>query len=104
MDHLRAWPAYKYTVEHSVYVHERYRNAGIGTLLVKEIIQISNEREFATLVAGIDEDNEKSIKMHRKLGFEYSGTINKAGFKFGKWLNLAFYQLNLKGPKTPREY
>lgn len=100
---FRAWPAYKYTIEHSVYVHSRHRNKGIGTALVKEIVRIANEREFATLVAGIDESNEKSIKMHQKLGFKYSGTISKAGFKFGKWLNLAFYQLELKGPKSPIE-
>lgn len=100
---FRAWPAYKYTIEHSVYVHSRHRNKGIGTALVKEIVRIANEREFATLVAGIDESNEKSIKMHQKLGFKYSGTINKAGFKFGRWLNLAFYQLELKGPKSPIE-
>lgn len=100
---FRAWPAYKYSVEHSIYVNKKYRNKGIGMLLVKELIQIANEREFATLVAGIDEANESSIKMHIKLGFKYSGTITKAGYKFGKWLNLAFYQLELKGPKTPIE-
>ena len=48
-----------------------------------------------------DESNEKSIKMHEKLGFKYTGRINKAGFKFGKWLNLVFYQLDLEGPKNP---
>lgn len=100
---FREWPAYKYSVEHSIYVHERCRNKGIGTLLIKEIIRITNEREFATLVAGIDEANENSVKMHEKLGFKHSGTINKAGYKFGKWLNLAFYQLDLEGPKNPTE-
>lgn len=100
---FRAWPAYKYTIEHSIYVHDKYRNKGIGTALINEIIRISNEREFATIVAGIDEANDKSIKMHEKLGFKYSGTIYKAGYKFGKWLNLVFYQLELKGPKNPVE-
>lgn len=100
---FRPWPAYKYTVEHSVYVDFKYRNIGIGSALVKEIIRIVDEREYATLVAGIDGDNEKSIRIHEKLGFRYSGTINKAGYKFGKWLNLAFYQLDLKGPEKPIE-
>ena len=100
---FRAWSAYKYSVEHSIYVNRIYRNKGIGVLLTKEIIRIANEREFAILVAGIDEANEISIKMHEKLGFKYSGTINKAGYKFGKWLNLSFYQLELKGPKNPIE-
>lgn len=98
---FRAWPAYKYTIEHSVYVHKNFRNHGIGTALVKMIIKLANEREFATLVAGIDAFNESSIKMHQKLGFHYSGTIKRAGFKFGKWLDLVFYQLDLQGPKKP---
>ncbi|ODA40521.1 N-acetyltransferase family protein [Desulfosporosinus sp. BG] len=98
---FRAWPAYKYTIEHSVYVHNGYKRRGIGTELVKEIIRIADERKFATLVAGIDAFNHTSLKMHEKLGFEYSGTIKNAGFKFGKWLDLAFYQLNLSGPENP---
>lgn len=100
---FREWPAYKYTIEHSIYVHKDYRNKGIATRLMKEIIKIANEREYATLVAGIDAANEVSIKMHEKMGFKYSGKVTKAGFKFGKWLDLAFYQLNLAGPQMPLE-
>ncbi|GFZ30253.1 N-acetyltransferase [Clostridium zeae] len=101
--HFRQWPAYKYTIEHSIYVHKEYRNHGIAAKLMKDLIKIANEREYATLVAGIDAANEGSIKMHEKMGFEYSGTVKKAGFKFGKWLDLAFYQLDLKGPEVPLE-
>lgn len=100
---FRAWPAYKYTIEHSVYVHKDYRNKGIATKLMQEIIKIANAREYATLVAGIDAANENSIKMHEKMGFTLAGVIKKAGFKFGKWLDLSFYQLDLEGPKMPSE-
>ncbi|MCP8970079.1 GNAT family N-acetyltransferase [Ectobacillus ponti] len=100
---FRPWPAYKYTIEHSVYVHKDYRKQRIATQLMQELIQIANEREYATLVAGIDAANEGSIKMHERMGFAYSGTIKKAGFKFGRWLDLAFYQLDLQGPATPLE-
>ena len=100
---FREWPAYKYTIEHSIYVHKDYRNQGIATKLMKEIIKIASAREYATVVAGIDAANEVSIKMHEKMGFKHSGTVTKAGFKFGKWLDLAFYQLNLAGPKIPLE-
>lgn len=100
---FRAWPAYKYTIEHSVYVHKDYRNAGIATQLMQEIIKVANAREYATLVAGIDAANESSIKMHEKMGFKLSGVIRKAGFKFDKWQDLAFYQLDLQGPKVPSE-
>lgn len=100
---FRAWPAYKYTIEHSVYVHKEHRNRGIATKLMQEIVKIANEKEYATLVAGIDAVNENSIKIHEKMGFIFSGVIKKAGYKFGEWLDLAFYQLDLKGPKVPSE-
>ena len=100
---FREWPAYKYTIEHSVYVHKDYRNKGIGTKLLREIIKIADETGYATMVAGIDSENHGSIIIHEKMGFVFSGEIKKAGYKFGKWLNLAFYQLDLTGPKTPLE-
>lgn len=100
---FRSWPAYKYTAEHLVYVHKDYRNQGIGMLLLKEIIKIVSERGYKTLVAGIDSLNTGSIYMHKKSGFTYSGTIKNAGYKFGRWLDLDFYQLELKGPENPTE-
>lgn len=100
---FRTWPAYKYSIEHSVYVHKNCRKKGIGTRLLKEIIEMANMQNYATLIAGIDAANEKSIKIHEKLGFTYSGTIKKAGYKFGKWLDLSFYQLELNGPEKPTE-
>ncbi|NGM84218.1 N-acetyltransferase [Paenibacillus sp. 7124] len=87
---FRAWPAYKYTIEHSVYVSKDFRNEGIATKLLEEILNIASKREYATLVAGIDAANEISIKLHEKFGFQYCGVIKSAGYKFGKWLDLAF--------------
>ncbi|MGE7871033.1 N-acetyltransferase family protein [Bacillus paramycoides] len=100
---FRAWPAYKYSIEHSVYVNKEYRKNGIGTSLMKALIAITKEREYMTLIAGIDAENEKSIAMHKNFGFVYSGTISKAGYKFNRWLDLAFYQLELNGPVKPIE-
>lgn len=100
---FRAWPAYKYTIEHSVYVDSNFRNHGVGTALMREIIRIANGRNYATMVAGIDANNHNSIKMHEKLGFQYSGTIKRAGYKFGTWLDLVFYQFNLQGPIHPTD-
>ena len=100
---FRPWPAYKYSIEHSIYVDNNYRRKGIATSLLEEIIAIANEREYKTLIAGIDAANEKSIAMHEKFGFVHSGTITNAGYKFNTWLDLAFYQLNLNGPKKPIE-
>ncbi|ANY70192.1 phosphinothricin acetyltransferase [Paenibacillus sp. BIHB 4019] len=100
---FRPWPAYKYAIEHSVYVSKDFRNLGIASKLMKELIDTANKREYATIVAGIDAANTPSIKLHEKLGFVYAGIIKKAGYKFGDWLDLAFYQLDLSGPKSPNE-
>lgn len=50
------------------------------------------------MIGVIDAANNGSIKLHEKLGFEHAGTIKNAGYKFGKWLDLAFYQKELSGP------
>jgi L-amino acid N-acyltransferase len=98
---FRAWPAYKYTVEHSVYVHKNHRGQGLGLKLLRELIAVATAQERHVLVGGVDAANEASIALHRKLGFVHAGTIEQAGFKFGRWLDLDFYQLTLETPPTP---
>lgn len=100
---FRPWQAYKYTIEHSVYVDKRYRRRGIGQSLLRELICRATQQGYATMVAGIDASNAGSIRLHERQGFTYTGTIKKAGYKFGRWLDLAFYQLMLAGPATPTE-
>lgn len=95
---FRPYPANLYTVEHSVYVHENHHRKGIGEKLMHELIEHAKDRGIKTMVGGIDATNIASIRAHEKLGFTYSGTIKNAGYKFGEWLDLAFYQLNLPGP------
>lgn len=86
-----------------MYVDKEYRKNGVGSSLIEELITIAKEREYMTLIAGIDAENEKSIALHQNYGFVHAGTIKKAGYKFNRWLNLAFYQLELNGPKNPTE-
>ena len=100
---FRVRPAYKYSVEHSVYVRSDKRGNGIGKILLKEIIKKANEQNFHVMVAGIDASNTISILLHEKEGFEFCGFIKQSGYKFGKWLDLAFYQLILKTPANPVE-
>jgi L-amino acid N-acyltransferase len=100
---FRDWPAYKYTVEHSVHIHKDHRGKRIGTRLMTELIRRADDSGYATMVAAIDASNEASIIMHKQLGFALCGTVKKAGFKFGKWLDLAFYQYALKGPNHPED-
>lgn len=100
---FRVRPAYKYTIEHSVYVREDMRGKGFGKILLKEIIARAVKEGYHTIVAGIDADNKTSIILHEKLGFEFAGIIKQAGFKFNRWLDLSFYQLILKTPAVPVE-
>ncbi|MDN5835807.1 MAG: N-acetyltransferase family protein [Nitrosospira sp.] len=92
---FRTWPAYKYSVEHSVYVRKDRRGKGFGLLIMNNMIENARSRGYHVLIGGIDESNMASICMHTKLGFVHAGTIKHAGFKFGRWLNLSFYQLIL---------
>jgi L-amino acid N-acyltransferase len=98
---FRAWPAYKYSVEHSVYVHRSHRGKGLGRTLLGEIVRAAHQRDVHTLVGAIDISNAASIALHTGAGFEHCGTIRQAAFKFGRWLDLAFYQRVLAVPLHP---
>ena len=98
---FRAWPAYKYTVEHSVYVHPAHRGRGLGRVLMQALLDAAAQREVHTMIGGIDADNAASIRLHTQLGFTHAGTVREVGFKFGRWLDLAFYQRRLDGPAHP---
>ena len=98
---FRAWPAYKYSVEHSVYVHRDHRGRGAGKRLLQAIISAAEDQGYHTLIGGIDATNTASIRLHLGLGFSHCATIREAGFKFGRWLDLAFYQLILPTPERP---
>lgn len=101
---FRARPAYKYTVEHSVYVEKSFRGKGIGSLLLHEIIKKAEEQDFHTMIAVIDTKNKASILLHEKNGFILNGIIKEVGYKFGDWLDAAFYQKILSTPTQPNEY
>lgn len=98
---FRAWPAYKYSVEHSVYVHKNYQGCGIGKALLRQLIDTAKTQQYHVMIGGIDTTNVGSIALHESLGFIHAGTIKHAGFKFGKWLDLGFYQLILETPVNP---
>ena len=100
---FRGWAAYKYTAEHSVYVHHAHRGQGIGEQLLRALIELARTQQLHVLVGGLDAANQASIALHRKLGFAHAGTVTQAGFKFGRWLDLAFYQLTLDTPASPAD-
>ncbi len=98
---FRAFPAYKYTVEHSVYVHKDHRDKGLGRQVMQALIAAAREHQMHAMVGAIDATNAGSIALHESLGFRSVGTLPQVGFKFGRWLDLAFYQLLLETPLNP---
>jgi len=98
---FRAWPAYKYTVEHSVYVHQDHRGQGLGRVVMQALIAAARQNDLHAMMGGIDATNAGSIALHERLGFKHVGTLPEVGFKFGRWLDLAFYQLLLDTPAHP---
>jgi L-amino acid N-acyltransferase YncA len=87
--------AYKYTVEHSVYVDNDYHGKGIGKLLLQELIQLAKKQNLHTMIAVIDAENQSSIEFHEKFGFKTVGIIKESGYKFDRWLHSVFMQLIL---------
>jgi L-amino acid N-acyltransferase len=98
---FRAFPANKYTVEHSVYVQKDHRGKGVSVELMKAIVARAHTAQLHTLIGGIDAANAVSISLHEKFGFVHAGTIRHAAYKFGRWLDLSFYQLILETPAHP---
>jgi phosphinothricin acetyltransferase len=89
---FRAWPCYRYSVEHSVHVRADYRGRGIGRALVQDLMTRATDLGKHVMIAGIDADNAVSIGLHRSLGFDTVGHFHQVGFKFGRWLDLVFMQ------------
>ena len=85
--------AYKFTVEHSVYVNQNFHGKGIGKILLQELIRLAKEQKLHTMIAVIDEENQSSIEFHEKFGFKIVGVIKESGFKFDRWLHSVFMQL-----------
>lgn len=100
---FRAFPAYRYTVESSVYIHQKLRGRGLGRTLMAELIALARQRDLHTLVACIDMQNTASIRLHESLGYTQAGVIRQAGYKFGHWLDAGFFQLILDTPAFPVE-
>ena len=88
--------AYKFTVEHSVYVNQHFHGKGIGKILLQELIRLAKDQKLHTMIAVIDEENQSSIEFHEKFGFKTVGVIKESGYKFDRWLHSVFMQLILE--------
>jgi len=90
---FRNWPGYRFTVEHSVYVHYEHRGHGTGRLLVQTIINHARNKGMHALIAGIDSLGEASINLHLSMGFMEVAHFKQVGYKFERWLDVKFFEL-----------
>ena len=101
----RPRPAYRYTIEDSIYLAEGEFGRGIGQQLLSTLLQRCEAgpwRQMIAVIAGTQ--NESSIILHRKLGFAHVGTQPDTGYKFGQWIDVVFMQRALgAGGTTPPE-
>jgi len=83
---------YLHASEHSVYVEPTARRMGVGTALLARLEDECRKIGIHTLIGVIDSENQPSIELHRKCGYEYAGTVREAGRKFDRWLTIVYYQ------------
>lgn len=93
----RTRPAYRHTVENSVYIRADQHGRGIGRLLLERLIEDCAARGFRQMIAVIGDNAPASIALHAALGFEHVGRLRAVGFKFGRWCDTTLMQRAL-GP------
>jgi phosphinothricin acetyltransferase len=84
--------AYRFTVEHSVYVLPNEHGQGIGKALMEALIAAAKVQNLHTMIAVIDAENQDSIAFHERFGFETVGVIKESGYKFDRWLHSVLMQ------------
>jgi L-amino acid N-acyltransferase YncA len=87
---------WRFTCEHSVYVHQQSRGQGVARALMAPLMQAARDQQFQTMVGVVDASNTASVKLHESLGFTVMGVHKNGGYKFDRWLDVAFMVAQLK--------
>jgi L-amino acid N-acyltransferase YncA len=86
---------YRMTVENSIYLDPRWRGRGLGTTLLRQLIDAATSCGHHAIIAAISAEQAQSVALHRKLGFVEAGRLTEVGHKFGRWLDVVYLQLRL---------
>lgn len=89
---FRHYAGYRYTVEHGLYVRQDFRGRGLGRQLLDELVRRAEKQGYHAMIGVIDAGNQASIALHEKCGFILTGRMNQIGYKFGRWLDVVYYQ------------
>jgi len=87
--------AYKHSVETSIYLRNGEEGKGIGKKLYRELLLILKEKNYHTAIGGIALPNLKSVALHENLGYTKVAHFSEVGYKFNKWVDVAYWQLKL---------
>ena len=93
---FRTRAAYRFTVETSAYVHPDHRGRGFAGALYRELFEVLREKGYCNAYAGIALPNDASIAFHKSLGFTHVGTFHRAGWKFGRWHDVSWWEARLQ--------
>lgn len=88
-------PAYRHSVESSVYVDPTWIHRGIGTRLYRELLVALQRRSIHAVIGGIALPNPTSIALHERLGFSKVAHFTEVGYKFGQWIDVGYWQRTL---------
>jgi phosphinothricin acetyltransferase len=97
----RTRDAYAWTAEVSVYVKPSSHRRGVARALYGKLLPLLRTQGFATLIAGISQPNEASVALHESLGFERCAVFTRAGYKWGAWRDVGYWQLHLRAGDAP---
>jgi len=92
---FRKRPAYRYTVKHSIYVHQDHLGRKIGQMLMMALIDSCAAAGFRQMIGYIDGANKPSLGLHEKFGFRQVGFLPQVGYKFGHWTDTVMMQRSL---------
>jgi phosphinothricin acetyltransferase len=95
LNQYHARPGYRFTTENSIYVAADQRGRGIGKRLMPPLIDGARQRGLHAILAGIDAENEASLRLHTAFGFVKVAHFRQVGFKFGRWLDVVYMELLL---------
>lgn len=93
---FRPFSGFRYTVEHSIYVRADVQGRGFGGALMGELIDRAQAQGKKIMIAGVAAENQESIAFHERFGFVKTAEMPRVGYKFGRWLDLVFLQLELR--------
>jgi len=92
---FRQKPAYKNTVETTIYLANEAQGKQIGTKLYGSLLNLLRDQKYHVAIGGLTLPNEASVKLHEKLGFEQVAHFKEVGYKFNQWLDVGFWELIL---------